>query len=69
MKFPYIQCKRKRWNKWEKGWYDKSEQMGHTPEETEEIITAIMLGQYPRNIWKYNQIVGFVELVVHGYHI
>lgn len=54
----------RRWNKWKKGWYHKSEQMGHTPEETEEIITAIMLGQYPRNIWKYNQIVGFVEIAL-----
>lgn len=55
---------KKRWDKWKQKWYERSEQMGHTSEETEEVISSIMRGVYPRNVWKYNQIVGFVEIAV-----
>lgn len=53
-----------RWENWKKKCYIRSEEMGHTREETENIVKSIMQGQYPRNVWKYNQIVGFVEIAV-----
>lgn len=56
---------KRRWDNWKKKWYERSEQMGYTTEETEEVINSIMATQYPRNIWKYNQIVGFVEIAVN----
>lgn len=56
---------KRRWDNWEKKWYERSEQMGHTTEETEEVVNSIMATQYPRNVWKYNQIVGFVEIAVN----
>lgn len=55
---------KKRWDKWKQDWYDRSEYMGHTPEQTEETVSMIMESTYPRNIWKYNQIVGFVEIAI-----
>lgn len=55
---------KRRWNNWKKKWYDKSEQLGYTPERTEETVKMIMETKYPRNVWKYNQIVGFVEIAI-----
>lgn len=55
---------RRRWDSWKKKWYARSEQLGYTLERTEETVRLIMESQYPRNIWKYNQIVGFVEIAV-----
>ena len=55
---------KRRWDNWKKKWYDRSEQLGYTPERTEETVRMIMETQYPRNVWKYNQIVGFVEIAV-----
>lgn len=55
---------RRRWNKWKQNWYVRSEQMGYTAEQTEEVVSMIMRGQYPRNVWKYNQIVGFIEIAI-----
>lgn len=55
---------KRRWDNWKKKWYEHSEQMGHSAEETEEVIMMIMEGQYPRNVWKYNQIVGFIEIAI-----
>lgn len=55
---------KRRWDRWKKEWYERSEQMGRSPEQTEEIITMLMSRQYPRTVWKYNQIVGFVEIAV-----
>ena len=54
----------RRWDNWKKKWYERSEQMGHSAEETEEVVMMIMNGQYPRNVWKYNQIVGFIEISI-----
>lgn len=56
----------RRWNKWKDDWYKRSEQMGHSVEETEEVVNSIMVTQYPRNVWKYNQIVGFVEIAINS---
>lgn len=56
----------RRWNKWKDDWYKRSEQMGHSAEETEEVVNSIMVAQYPRNVWKYNQIVGFVEIAINS---
>ena len=55
---------KRRCDNWKKKWYDRSEQLGYTPERTEETVRMIMETQYPRNVWKYNQIVGFVEIAV-----
>ena len=55
---------KRRWDRWKKDWYEKSERMGYSSEQTEEVITKLMSRQYPRNVWKYNQIVGFVEIAV-----
>ena len=52
----------RRWNKWKNGWYEQSIEMGHSAESAEETVGIIMRGRYPENIWKYNQIVGFVEI-------
>lgn len=57
----------RRWDKWKDNWYERSEQMGHSAEETEEVVNSIMVTQYPRNVWKYNQIVGFVEIAINSY--
>lgn len=54
----------KRWNSWKKKIYDKSEQLGYSPEQTEELVKRTLEKQYPRNVWKYNQIVGFVEIAI-----
>lgn len=29
---------KKRWDKWKQDWYDRSEYMGHTPEQIEETV-------------------------------
>ena len=55
----------RRWDKWKDNLYERSEQMGHSAEETEEVVNSIMVTQYPRNVWKYNQIVGFVEIAIN----
>lgn len=55
----------RRWDKWKDNWYERSEQMGHSAEETEEVVNSIMVTQYPRTVWKYNQIVGFVEIAIN----
>lgn len=55
---------RRRWNKWKQNLYVQSEQMGNTVEQTEEFVSMIVRSQYPRNVWKYNQIVGFVEIAI-----
>ncbi len=43
---------------------ERSDQANHSEEETKEIVKSIMSNQYPRNVWKYNQIVGFVEICI-----
>lgn len=53
-----------RWDKWENDLRERSDQANHSEEETEEIVKSIMSNQYPRNVWKYNQIVGFVEISI-----
>ena len=53
-----------RWDKWEDDLRERSDQANHSEEETEEIVKSIMSNQYPRNVWKYNQIVGFVEISI-----
>ena len=55
---------KRRWEKWKNKWYEYSEQMGRSAEETEEVVNNIMATEYPRNVWKYNQIVGFVEIAI-----
>ena len=57
---------KQRWDKWKDKWYDASSQIGHTEEEKEEIVRSIMNNQYPKNVWKYNQIVGFVEISINN---
>ena len=52
----------RRWDKWKNGWYEQSIKMGHSVENAEKTVGMIMEGRYPENIWKYNQIVGFVEI-------
>lgn len=38
--------------------------MGNSIEEADQVITNVMQLQYPRNVWEYNQIVGFVEIFI-----
>lgn len=56
----------RRWDKWKNNWYERSKQMGYSTEETEKVVNRIMVTQYPRNVWKYNQIVGFVEIAINS---
>lgn len=55
---------KRRWDKWKNDWRERSQQMEHSEEETEEIINSIMNMRYPQNVWEYNQIVGFVEIAI-----
>lgn len=55
---------KRRWDKWENDLRECSEQTGHSEEEMEEVVKSIMSNQYPRTVWKYNQIVGFVEISI-----
>lgn len=55
---------KRRWDRWKKEWYKKSEQMGYSHERAEEVITNLISSQYSRTVWKYNQIVGFVEIAI-----
>lgn len=55
---------KRRWDNWKNKWYGRSQQMGHSVEETEAVVNSIMDTQYPRNVWEYNQIVGFVEIAI-----
>lgn len=55
----------RRWDKWKDNCYEHSEQIGHSAEETEEVVDSIWVTQYPKNVWKYNQIVGFVEIAIN----
>ena len=55
---------KRRWDKWKEKWYERSEQIGWSIEEIEEVVNSIMATEYPRNVWKYNQIVGFVEIAI-----
>lgn len=55
-----------RWDKWKNKWYKRSRQMGNSIEEADQVITNVMQLQYPRNVWEYNQIVGFVEIFINS---
>ena len=53
-----------KWAQWKSKWYEIIKQRGRSQGEINETMSLIMRGQYPRNIWKYNQIVGFVEVSI-----
>lgn len=54
----------RRWDKWKRGWYEQSIQMGRSVEEAEKFINMLIERQHPQNVWEYNQIVGFVEISI-----
>lgn len=54
----------RRWDKWKRGWYEQSIQMGRSVEEAEKFINMLIEGRHPQNVWEYNQIVGFVEISI-----
>lgn len=54
----------RRWNKWKNDWNSKLELRGYTEEEIRKTVDLIIQRQYPKDIWKYNQIVGFVEIAL-----
>lgn len=53
-----------KWDKWKQDWYIRAEEMGYNPERVKETVKIIMEGKYPGNVWKYNQIVGYVEIKI-----
>lgn len=56
---PEVEFNRK-WEK-QKKWIDDSMGMGNSEKRAEEIIYRYY---YPQYLWKYNQIVGFVEIAI-----
>ena len=51
----------KRWDKRKTEWIEDSVRIGNSVEKAKEIIYVCY---YPQYIWKYNQIVGFVEISI-----
>ena len=53
-----------KWKKWKSKWCEMMKKRVKSQEEIDETMDLIMTDQYPRNIWKYNQIVGFIEVAI-----
>lgn len=53
-----------KWAQWKSKWYEMMKQRGRNQDEINETMSLIMRDQDQRNIWKYNQIVGFVEVSI-----
>lgn len=51
----------RKWEKQKKKWIDESIGMGNSESRAREIINKCY---YPQYLWKYNQIVGFVEIAI-----
>ena len=53
---------KRRWDNCEKKTYEKSVLMENPAEKAKEIVKEIIKMRYPQNVWKYNQIIGYVEI-------
>lgn len=55
---------KRRWDNWEKKTYEESVLMENPAEKAKEIVKEIIKTWYPQNVWKYNQIIGYVEIAI-----